>query len=68
MNIYSYVVKTSSGKRNILMLSTFRPLLGTTKNDSKRKTALHKLYDFTKEGTDVVDQKVGAYSLKPKSK
>ena len=68
MNISSYVVKTSSGKRNILMLSTLRPLLGTTKDDGKKKPALYKLYDFTKGGTDIVDQKVGAYSVKPKSK
>ena len=68
MNISSYVVKTSSEKRNILMLSTLRPLLGTTKDDGKKKTALYKLYDFTKGETDVVDQKVGAYSVKPKSK
>ena len=35
-NISSYVVKTSSGKRNILMLSTLRPCLGTTKDDGKK--------------------------------
>ena len=68
MNISSYVVKTSSGKINILMLSTLLPLLGTTKDDGKKKPALYKLYDFTEGGTDVVDQKVGAYSVKLKSK
>ena len=68
MNISSYVVKTSSGKRNILMLSTLRPLLFTTKDDGKKKPALYKLYDFTERGTDVVDQKDGAYSVKRKSK
>ena len=50
MNISSYVVKTSFGKRNILMLSTLRPLLGTTKDDGKKKPELYKLYDFTKRG------------------
>ena len=68
MNISSYVVKTSSGKKNILMLSTVRPLMGVTKDDGKHKPALYKLYDFTKGGTDIIDQKVGAYTVKPKSR
>ena len=50
------------------MLSTLQPLLGTTKDDGKKKPTLYKLYDFTKGGTDVVDQKVDAYSVKLKSK
>lgn len=41
-NLSSYEVKTSNGKRNPLMLSTFEPLLGITKND-KKKPAIMKL-------------------------
>ena len=54
----SYVVKTkSSGEKNLLLLSTTRPLLGITKDDGKKKPALYKLYDFTKGGTDECDQR-----------
>ena len=68
-NLHSYVVKTkSSGKRNALMLSTVPPLLATTKDDNKSKPAIYKLYDFSKDGTDIIDQKMGFYSCKSKSK
>ena len=50
MALCSYNVKTKSkGKKNVLMLTTIRPLLGITKDD-KKKPALYKLYDFTKGG------------------
>ncbi|XP_020896597.1 piggyBac transposable element-derived protein 3 [Exaiptasia diaphana] len=66
--LHSYVVKNkSSGPRNVLMLSTVQPLLGVTKDDKKFKPAIFKLYDFTKGGTDIVDQRVGFYSCKSKS-
>ena len=65
-NISSYVVKTSKGKKAVLMLSTMEPLLGVTKDDQKKKPALYKFYDFTKGGTDIVDQKMGSYTVKPK--
>ena len=51
-NVTSYVVNTeSSGKRNILVLSTLNPILGLTKDDGKSKPAIIKFYDFTKGGT-----------------
>ena len=48
-------MKTPKGKKNIMMLSTVRPLLGITMDD-----------DFTKGGTDIVDQKFGTYTVKSK--
>ena len=63
----SYVVGTSKGMKNILVLSTVEPLQGVTKDDGKKKPAIFKLYDFTKGGTDVVDQMIGSYSTKTKS-
>ena len=48
------------------MLSTLEPLLGVTKDDQKKKPALYKFYDFTKGGTDIVDQNMGSYTVKPK--
>lgn len=36
--------------------------------DLKSKPALYKLYDFTKGGTDIVDQKMMYYSCKAKSR
>ena len=67
-NLSSYVVKTSQGKKNVLMLSTIDPILGVTKDDGKNKPAVYKLYDFTKGGTDIVDQKMGTYTVKSKSR
>ena len=69
MTMSSYVVTTSKGKKNVLLLSTHSPLLGITKDDDKQKPGLYKLfYDFTKGGTDIVDQKMGFYSTKSKSR
>lgn len=68
ISMTSYVVNTkSSGKRNVLVLSTVNPILGVTKDDGKCKPAIIKFYDYTKGGTDIVDQKMGRYSVKPKS-
>ena len=50
--------------KNVLMLSTVQPLKGVTKYDGKKKPAIYKLYDFTKAGTDVVDQMMGSYTTK----
>ena len=68
LSLSSYVVRASSGKKNILMLTTMRPLLGVTSDDGKKKPALYKLYDFTKGGMDIVDQKFGNYTVKTKSR
>lgn len=65
--ITSYVVNTSKGKKNILILSTTKPLRCITRDDSKQKPAVFKLYDFTKGGTDNVDQRIGSYTTKAKS-
>ena len=46
LSLSSYVMKTSTGKKNVLMLSTLEPLLGTTKDNSCHKLGLYKLYDF----------------------
>ena len=43
-------------------------LLATTKDDNKSKPAIYKLYDFSKGGTDIIDQRMGFYSCKSKSK
>ena len=64
-----YVVSSSTKKKkNVMMLSTLRPILGTTIDDGKNKPALYKLYDFTKGGTDIVDQRFGFYTCKFKSR
>ena len=49
-----------------MVLSTVEPLLGVTK-DKKKKPAIMKFYDFTKGGTDIIDQKMGTYTTKIKS-
>ena len=67
MSITSYVVPSSKGMKNVLVLSTMHPILGTTKDDGKQKPVVFKLYDFTKGGTDQMDQRIGIYSTKTKS-
>ena len=69
LSLHSYVVNTkSSGKKNVLALSSMPFIFGTTKDDGKDKPALLKFYDFTKGGTDVVDQRIGNYSVNSLSK
>ena len=46
----------SKEKKNVLVLSTMRPLMGITRDDEKQKPAIIKFYDFTKGGTYVRDQ------------
>ena len=43
-------------------------LLATTKDDNKSKPAIYKLHNFSKGGTDIIDQKMEFYSCKLKSK
>ena len=64
-NLYitNYSVKTkSTGRKNVLMLSTMRPITGITKDDGKSKPARMKFYNFTKGGIDIVDQWNDYYS------
>lgn len=64
----SYVTNTKSkGIKNVLLLSTVPPLLGLTKDDGKKKPAIYKLHDFTKGGTDVIDQRIHFYTSNSKS-
>ena len=49
------------------MLSTVHPILGISEK-IKPKPALHKLYDFTKGETDIVNQIMSFYSCEPKSR
>ena len=72
IRLCSYVTKRKSGKQNqvvLLTTSTTYPLKGVTMDDNVRKPALLKLYDFTKGGTDVVDQRMSRrkYSTKAKT-
>ena len=57
-NLYltSYAVRTKSkGKKNVLVLSAMHSLPGA-RRDRYHKPAIIKLYNFTKGGTDIVDQ------------
>ena len=51
-----------------MLLSTTPPILGITKDDGKSKLGIYKVYDFTKGGTDIIDQRMGFYTCKPKSR
>ena len=65
--INSYVVKTKSGMRNVLLLTTIEPVHYVTDN-KKKKPYMYKIYDFTKGGIDIPDQRVGTYTCKVKTR
>ena len=68
MSLHSYVVETkSTGKRNVLLLSTLKPLLAVTRDDGKKTRQIYKVYDFTKGKTDIIDQRAQYYTCKVKS-
>ena len=68
LSISSYVVKTSKGKKNVILLSTAPPILDITKDNWKSKLGIYKVYDCRKGGTDIIDQRMGFYTCKPKSR
>lgn len=67
MITFSHVVKTSTGTKNVLILSTYEPILGVTK-DARKEIGKYKVYDFTKRGTDIHDHSMGFYATKTKCK
>ena len=48
------------------MLSIIDAIRGAAKDDDKKEPAVYKLYDFTKWGTDIVNQKISFYNCKTK--
>ena len=73
IQLTSYVCKTknpkNSGKKNVLVLSTHSKMIyGVTTDDGKKKPAIIKLYDFTKGGTDICDQRIENFTVKVKSR
>ena len=63
LSLCKYTTKSKSkGRKNVLVLSTMRPLMGKTRDDGKQKPAIIKFHDFTKGGSDVMDQKISKYT------
>ena len=60
--------KKPAGLKNVLILSTMLPLMGVTKDDGNKKPAIYKLYDYTKVESDIVNQRMGFYTCKTKSR
>ena len=59
--LHSYVFPTkSSDQCNVLLLSTVELTLGVRIDNDKKKSAICKLYNFTKAGTDVMKHRIGA--------
>ena len=50
------------------MLSIAPPILGITNDDGKNKLGIYKVYDFTKGGTDITEQRMGFYTCKSKAR
>jgi hypothetical protein len=69
MSLHSWVVKTSSRvPKNVLLLTSTKPIIGKTKDDGKDRPALISLYNFAMLGTDRVDQLSKHYTTRMKSK
>lgn len=63
----SFVAHTRSHcLKNILLINTVPPIMGIIIDDTQKTSAIYKLYDFTKEGTDVIDQRINFYSVNTK--
>ena len=45
-----------------------RPIRKKTRDDKKEKPAIYKFYDFTKGGTDIVDQMNDYYTTESENK
>ena len=54
-------------KNNVTVLSTSRPLHRKTIDDGKEKPQIIKFHDFTKRGTDIIDQLSDYYNTRAKS-
>ena len=68
MCITSYTVTTKTkGKKNVLILSTMRPMDACTKDDDNFKPQIFKFYDFTKDDTDIVNQMNNFFTTHAKS-
>ena len=61
------VVILSTGKKDVVVLLTSRPLHGKKIDNDKEKPQIIKFYDFTKGETDIVDQLNDYYTTKSKS-
>ena len=56
MNLVQPVILKVKGPKNDAILSTSRPLHGKTIDGGKKKPQIIQFYEFTKGGTDIVDQ------------
>ena len=65
--IASVASTKSKGLNSIIVLSSLPPLLGQSKDDDRFKPAIIKFYDFSKEGTDIVDQRSVQNTISTKS-
>lgn len=54
--VLNFAWQNQRKKRNILVLSVMQPLDGVSRDDGYRGPTIIKFYNFTKGGTDVVDQ------------
>ena len=68
VTLNSHVVKiNSSGMRNVLLLQTTNPAHYVTQDD-KQKPLSYKIYNYTKGGIDIPDQRMGSYTTKYKTR
>ena len=65
--LVSYVIKTKSGVKNVLVLSSMHRNALTTR-DERKKPHVITFYDRTKGGVDVMDMMAGIHTTRFKSR
>ena len=65
--LQSFVSTTKSSGKNVLRLNFIKSFIGKTMDGKHEKPTILKLYDFSKDGTDIVDQKTSYYSFNTKT-
>ena len=62
------VITTSSGKKNVILLLTMRPLAGIAKDGKNQKPSIYTFYDYTKVGTGIVNKINDYYTTRIESR
>ena len=61
LSITSYFVGTSAG--STLVLLTVQPFPGVMKDESNKKPTIFKLYELTKGRTNLMDERIGSFTI-----
>ena len=63
LSISSYVVKTSKGNKNVILLSTTPPILDITKDDGKSNLGICKVYMILQKKGQILSNREWGFTL-----